>query len=376
MLKKAFVYKLRPTRAQAAKLTETLSTCRHLYNAALGERKLAWEAEQRSVNFAEQSAALPGQKATHPFLPLVHSQVLQDVLHRVDRAYQAFFRRCKSGETPGYPRFKGEGWYDSFTYPQFGDGRGAKLTDGRLALSKIGTVRLCADRELEGTPKTCTIRRLADGWYACITCEVAPEPLPATAETTGIDLGIESFATLSSGEQIANPRCLRRAEKRLKTAQRRLSRRQKGSERRKKARALLAKAHLKVKRARLDFCHQVARDLVERFDVLYVEALNIRGMVKNHPLAKAIADVGWGLFLTILRAKAASAGRVVIAVNPAGTSQNCSGCGEKVPKALSQRWHTCPHCGCSLHRDQNAALNIQRKGEGIAFGETRAPALV
>jgi putative transposase len=366
MLRKAFVYKLRPSRAQIARLEQTLETCRRLYNASLAERKDAWEHEQRSVGFAQQCAALPAKKETSAFLPLVHSLVLQDVIHRVDRSFQNFFRRLRTGEKPGYPRFKGRGWYDSFTYRQWGNG--VKLKEGRLFLSPIGSLRLHKDRPLHGKPKTCTLIRRADGWYACIVCEIDPCPFPETGEEIGIDLGLETFARLSNGEPIENPRLYRRAQKQLQKAQRRLSRRVKGSHRRRKARVLLAKAHLKVARARLDFCHKVALDLVSHFDVIYVERLNIRGMVKNHPLAKAISDAGWGLFLTILRAKAASAGRVVKEVNPTGTSQTCSGCGARVPKALKERWHSCPYCELSLHRDHNAALRVLQVGGGAAVG--------
>ena len=364
---KTFVYKLRPTSTQAALLTEMVETCRHLYNHALGERKTAYQERGESIGFARQSAGLPTLKRGSPYLPRVHSQVLQDVLHRVDRAFQAFFRRVKAGETPGYPRFKGRGWYDSFTYPQWGNG--VKLEQGRLILSKIGALRLHADRRLEGTPKTCTIVRQADGWYASIACEVVVSPLPPTGKAVGIDVGLESFATLSNGTQIANPHYYRAAERNLKQAQRRLSRRVKGSNRRRKARELLAKAHLKVKRARQDFAHKTARALVNDYDQIAVEKLNIRGMVRNHPLAKSISDAGWGFFLSILIAKAASAGRVVVEVNPAGTSQMCAQCGESVPKRLAVRWHSCPYCGCELHRDHNAALNILKRGGGTAFGE-------
>jgi putative transposase len=363
---KTFVYKLRPTHAQKARLEQTLETCRRLYNRALAERKDAWEQEQRAVGFAQQCAALPAQKEPSAFLPLVHSQVLQDVLKRVDRSFVSFFGRCKKGEKPGYPRFKGAGWYDSFTYPQWG--KAVSLRDGRLFLSKIGSLRLCKDRPLHGKPKTCSIIRRADGWYACIVCEIEPCPFPDTGRKIGLDLGLETFARLSNGEPIENPRLYQRARKRLKKAQRRLSRRVKGSHRRQKARVLLAKAHLKVKRARLDFCHKTALDLVRQYDVIYIEKLNIRGMVRNHPLAKAISDAGWGLFLSVLRAKAASAGRVVVEVNPASTSQTCSGCGVLVPKALKDRWHSCPYCDLSLHRDQNAAIRVLQVGEGIAVG--------
>jgi putative transposase len=216
--------------------------------------------------------------------------------------------------------------------------------------------------------------RRADGWYACIVCEYEPCPWPQTGQNVGIDLGIEAFATLDSGERIPNPRPLKRASRKLKFAQRRLSRRTKGSHRRRKARVLLAKAHLRVQRARLDHAHKVAHDLVLRFDTIYVEKLNIRGMLKNHPLAQAISDVGWGLFVSILHAKAGSAGRRVIEVAPRYTSQECSSCGSRVPKKLAERWHPCPFCGLSCHRDENAARNIRKKGGDTAFGERLAVA--
>jgi putative transposase len=372
-MQRTFLYKLRPTRGQEFLLAQTLETCRHLYNDCLAERKQAWKERQESVCFAVQCASLPERKQKSDFLPRVHSQVLQDVLHRVERSYQNFFGRLREKkEKACFPRFKGAGWYDSFTYRQWGNG--AKFIDGRLFLSKIGSLKVCADRPLEGTPKTCTIRRRADGWYACVVCEVEPSPLPPTGESVGIDVGLESFATLSNAEQIDNPHFLRKAERKLKTAQRRLSRRQKGSHRRRKARHLLAKAHLKVQRARLDFAHKLAHQLVSRYDRITVEKLNIRGMLRNHPLAKSIADAGWGTFLSVLRAKAERAARAVVEVDPCYTSQTCSGCGESVPKRLSIRWHSCPYCGLETHRDVNAALNIRKKGEDIAFVEPVARA--
>lgn len=356
---RTFVYKLRPTSSQVALFVETLETCRRLYNHALAERSAAYQERGETLSLGLQSARLPQLKQTWPHLKRVHALVLQDVLRRLERAFAGFFRRVRAGEAPGYPRFRGKGWYDSFTFSQWGNG--AKLERGKLILSKIGIVRILRDRPLNGTPKTCTIVRKADGWYAHIVCEVPPAPLPATGKTIGVDVGLESFATLSDGTTIDNPRLHRTAERQLKRAQRRLSRRVKGSNRQQKARVLLAKAHLKVQRARRDFAHKTARNLVNAYDQIAVERLNIRGMLKNHPLAKSIADAGWGVFLNILRAKAESAGRVVVEVNPAGTSQTCAQCGEHVPKRLSQRWHSCPYCGCELHRDHNAALNILKK---------------
>jgi putative transposase len=291
------------------------------------------------------------------------------VVLRVDRAFQAFFRRVKAGETPGYPRFHGRDRFNSFTYPQYDNG--ARLDNGFLVLSKIGRVAVRWSRPLAGTPKTVTISREADGWYVSISCADVPvEPLPLTGQETGIDLGLASFVTLADGTMIHNPRCYREAERRLKTAQRTVARRKKGSKRRRKAVKLLAKAHQKVHRQRQDFQHKAALHLVREYDTIYHEELQVANMVKNHSLAKSIADAGWSGFLSILNHKAACAGRSVVAVNPAYTSQTCSGCGVIVKKGLSVRWHSCPECGTSLHRDHNAALNILRLGRESTDGQS------
>jgi putative transposase len=201
-----------------------------------------------------------------------------------------------------------------------------------------------------------------------------------TGQETGIDLGIEAFATLSDGTRIFSPGWYRKAERALKTAQRRVSRRKKGSNRRRKAVQLLAKAHQRVRRQRQDFHHKTVLALVRENDTIYHEDLQVRNMVKNHHLAKSIQDAGWSAFLSILSFKAACAGRKVIAVDPAFTTQRCSGCGVLVAKGLSVRWHSCPDCGASLHRDHNAAKNIERAGQahrgGVALAalENRASA--
>jgi putative transposase len=358
-LRKTFKYKLKPTPEQEQAMAFVLRRCRELYNAALQERREAWQKCGVSITAASQSAQLPAVKEVRPEYRDIHSQVLQDVLTRLDHAYEAFFRRVKAGETSGYPRFQGANRYNSFTYKQFGNG--AALDNGFLVLSKIGRITMRWSRPIEGAPKTVTISREADGWYVCFSCaEVLITPLPFTGQDTGIDLGLESFATLADGTQIANPRIFRVDELNLRRAQRRVSRRKKGSKRRKKAVKLLAKAHQHVRRQRQDFHHKQALSLVQHYDTIYHEDLQVANMVRNHHLAKSISDAGWGRFLTILSFKAACAGKRVIAVPPAYTSQACSGCGVIVRKGLSVRWHTCPDCGTSLHRDHNAALNILR----------------
>jgi len=326
-----------------------------------------------SVTYYQQKAELPDIKEAMPEYGEVNAQVLQDVVLRVDRAYQAFFRRVKAGETPGYPRFHGRDRYTSFTYPQVGEHGGARLDNGMLILSKIGRIAVRWSRPLEGMPKTVTISQEADGWYVCFSCADVPvQALPATGQEIGIDLGIEAFATLSNGTRIFNPGWYRKAERALKIAQRRVSRRKKGSNRRRKAVTLLAKAHQRVRRQRQDFHHKTALALVQANDTIYHEALQPANMVKNHHLAKSISDAGWGAFLIILTDKAACAGRRVIAVNPAYTSQRCSGCSVLVYKGPSVRWHSCPHCGTSLHRDHNAARNIERAGQALRGGAALA----
>jgi putative transposase len=363
-VRKSFKYRLKPTPDQERLLERTLMLCRHVYNAAVEERREAWRQRGVSVTYYQQKAELPGIKEAMPEYGEVNAQVLQDVVQRVDRAFQAFFRRVKSGETPGYPRFHGRDRYNSVTYPQVGEHGGTVLDGGILSLSKIGRIPIRLHRPLEGTPKTVTISREVDGWYACFSfADVPIQPLPTTGQETGIDLGIEAFATLSDGTRIFNPGWYRKAERALKTAQRRVSRRKCGSNRRRKAIVLLAKAHQKVRRQRRDFHHKTALALVQANDTIYHEALQPANMVKHHQLAKSIQDAGWGAFLIILTYKAAWAGRRIVAVNPAYTSQQCSGCGVMVQKGLSVRWHSCPDCGTSLHRDHNAAKNIERAGQ-------------
>jgi putative transposase len=240
-----------------------------------------------------------------------------------------------------------------------------------LSLSKVGRIRLRRHRPLQGIPKTVAISREADGRYACISCaEVPIEPLPLTGQETGIDVGLKVFLITAAGEVVDNPRHYRTAEQRLARAQRRVSRRKKGSHRRRKAVQLLARKHQTVQRQRRDFHHKTALALLQQCDTIYLEDLRVANMVRNRHLAKSSSDAGWAAFRTILLAKAACAGRQVIAVPPAYTSQDCSGvlpdgsrCTQRVTKSLSVRTHICPCCGLVLDRDANAAQNIRRAGQ-------------
>ncbi len=241
-----------------------------------------------------------------------------------------------------------------------------RLDNGFLVLSKIGRVAVRWSRPLDGTPKTVTISHEADGWYVSFSCvDVQAQLLPTTGRETGIDVGLKVFLITSAGAVTENPRHQRKAEKHLKKAQRRVSRRKKGSKRRRKAVQLLKRKHQKVQRQRADFHHKTANTLLCQYDTIYLEDLRVANMVRNRHLAKSIADAGWAQFRAILEAKAACAGRQVVVVPPAYTSQDCSGCGERIPKSLSVRTHVCTSCGLVMDRDENAARNIQWAGQAL-----------
>ena len=364
-MEKTYKYRLYPTKKQVEKLEWTLDICRILYNCALQDRGNCYKETGEGLNLTKQEAVLKNNKQEYPLLNEIHSQVLQDVLIRVDKAFTNFFRRVRVGEKAGYPRFKGESRYDSITYPQQ---PGFSIIPEGLKLSKIGTIKVKFHRPVNGTIKTCSIKRDVDRWYACFSVEYEPiRPENRLAKAIGIDMGLKSFATLSNGEIIKNPEYLRRSEKRLIKKQKVLSRREKGSHNRDKARLIVAKIHRQIRDQRADFCHKVSHKIVSSFGFIAVEDLSIKNMVKNHHLAKSINDASWGQFLTFLQYKAEEAGVGFGRVVPKDTSIICSVCGERVPKTLATRIHKCPYCKTILDRDYNAAINILHKSTaGIA----------
>ncbi|MGZ6281213.1 MAG: RNA-guided endonuclease InsQ/TnpB family protein [Ktedonobacteraceae bacterium] len=376
-MRKAFKFRLYPTKKQEKLLFWTLTRCRELYNAALQERKEAYEMAGKSISYYEQKRDLVEIKAAlRPEYQDIHSQVVQDVLLRLKRAFDHFFRRVKNGEEPGYPRFQGRNRYHSFTYPQ----GGYSLThDHRVCLSKIGSIKMILHRKMEGTIKTCTIEYQAGQWYVVFSCELdQPEPLPPLESEIGIDLGITHFAAISDGTFIESPRFFRQAQRDLKRKQHTLSRKKRGSHRREKARKVIAKAHRKVANQRRDFHHKHANKLVKEHQVIVFEELQLTNLVRSPKakqdengmylpngaaakggLNKSMLDAGWGQFVQIVTSKAAWAGRVVAKINPMKTSQICSACGKQGPhKDLDERIHICIHCGVVLDRDENAAINI------------------
>jgi len=370
---KAFKYRIYPTKSQRSKMNQTLELCRWTYNETLAYRKALYESEGKSSSKYATNALLPAWKVDKPELTEVFSQTLQNVQERVDLAFMAFFRRVKSGEEPGYPRFKGKGWYDSFTYPQLG----FKLNNGVLRLSKIGDIKIKLHRPIEGKIKRLTVRRAATGkWYACFSVEVIDLPkLPwKDGSLVGVDVGLESFATLSNGEKIANPRFFRTEEAELARVQRKLSKATKGTPERKKALKVVMRVHERIANKRYEFAHRISNQLVNKHGLIAFEDLNIKGMTKNHCLAKSIHDVAWNMLVTLTTYKAASAGSMVVLVDPRNTSKMCSRCGILVEKTLSDRIHNCPQCGLSMDRDWNAAINILRLGlQSVGIQSVEAP---
>lgn len=370
---RTYKYRLYPSQSQESALRRVLAACRGLYNMALAERKYPYQFEGRSVSKADLYELAKHYRRTFPYADQMFSQTAQSVIEQVDQAFQAFFRRVKAGEKPGYPRFKGRGWYNSFLFKQFGSG--ARLDGRRLKLFGIGRVRVRWHRPLEGDIKTVRIVHKAGRWYACFACEVeAPGPLPATGRAVGIDVGIAALLTTSDGDKVPHPAYYRAGQKRLRRLQRKLARAQRGSHNRRNLLQQVQRQHEHVANQRRDFLHKLSTDLVRTFDRIALEELRVRNMVRNHHLSKSILDSGWATFRQLLTYKAESAGSEIAFVNPAYTSKCCSQCGAVFQDFdLSTRWVVCD-CGLSLDRDHNAALNIlDRAGWDTSVPDNVAP---
>ena len=368
---KTYQYRIYPTFKQAKILLVWLEALRNLYNQGLSWRKDVYNKTGEFVSWVTQANTLPELRQTSSTFNMMHIDVLQDVLRCLDKAYQAFFRRVKTGEEPGFPRFKGEGRYRSMTFSHLSKKliRNIRKRMAQIVVPKIGHVAIHYHCPLpDGKIKVLTLQRKASGWYANIAVEI-PDVLAVEVKTTiGIDVGIESFLTTSEGDKIHNPQYFRESEKRLTKAQRILSRREKGSTCYKEQREHVAKIHEHITNQRRDFHSKTAHYLFAQCEEVAVEDLKIGNMVKNHHLAKSISDAAWGNFRLILQSKAANAGKQLTKVDPKYTSQRCSGCDTIVAKSLSVRVHDCPDCGFVLDRDHNAAINIKKAAVALRGG--------
>lgn len=358
-VRRAYRFRIYPTRGQSLALEAQLGFACDLYNAALEQRRYAWRAGRR-VDYVTQCRDLTALRAAGDGPPAMSCSAMRNPLRRLDRAYQAFFRRLYAGEKPGYPRFRSRRRYDSLTWDS-----AWSIKERRLALLGIGHLKVKWHRDLPASAKvrTVTIRRVVGRWYACFALALPATPISNRAVTSavGVDLGVQTFAALSTGDLIPGPRAYRAASRRLRTVQRRVSRRVKGSRRRQKAGLLLARLHERIGNLRRNHAHRLSRRLVSDFDLIVVEDLQLLGLTRGL-LAKDIRDQGWAEFLRLLGYKAEDAGVQVVRVPLGGTSQGCSNCGTSVSKPLSERTHRCPDCGLIVDRDVNAARNILRLG--------------
>ena len=296
----------------------------------------------------------------------VFSQVLQNVAKRVRSGFEGYWTQKRARLKAHLPRFQGEDRYDSLTYPQFG----FQLKEGVLCLSKIGDVRIIQHRPIEGKVKTLTVTRSrAVKWYAVFSSEVEVKPIRNRLPAVGVDFGLNSLVALSDGTLIEAPRSYRMAEERLGRAQRCLSKKRRGSRNREKARLRVASVCERVANQRWDYACKTARSIVNRYERVYVEDLNVQGMMRNRRLSKSLGDAGRGMLRNALTYMAERSEGVTAFVSPRGTSQTCSGCGAYVRKDLSVRTHRCPECGLTIDRDVNAARNILRKGIGLERAE-------
>ncbi|NEO73024.1 transposase [Moorena sp. SIO3H5] len=375
-MRAAYQYRLRLTKLQEIEVERWLDMLRYQYNYLLADRFNWYEQNRCSINscplvchlpdlrnnpdYFSQKKTLPQLKKDRPWYGVVQSQVLQDCVKRVDLAFKRFLKGDSNGKKSGRPRFKGKNRYKSFTFPSLSRN---PINGNVLTLPKFGKVKMIYHRPIpKGFKiKTATITRKADGYYVTLSVQddTVPKiiPVDSAINPVGIDMGLKSFLVKSDGSEIPIPQYYRKAQKRLKKIQKAVSRSKKGSNNRKKAVSKLGKAHKKVADTRKDFHFKVAKGLLDNHDLIAHEKLNIKGLVKTK-LAKSILDAGWGQFLSIISNKAENAGLATVAVNPRNTSQNCSNCGEKVPKKLRDRIHSCPHCGYVADRDVNAAINI------------------
>lgn len=381
-MRTAYQYRLRPTKSQSTQMENWLNLLRMQYNYRLRERFDWWDFNRCSINacpltcsivepanqpeYYGQKRGLVETKSKFPEYSDVYSDVLQDCIGRVKKTFDRFLKGDSKGQRSGRPRFKQRSRYRSFTYPRM---KAGCVDEKFITLPKIGKVKFIRHRPIPDgfVIKTCTVIYKADGWY--ITLSLQDDRVPTilsdinTENIVGLDVGLKEFLVTSENETVPIPQFARKSEKRRKVLKKALSRKQKkGTNRRQKAGKQLSRHYQKVARQRKDFHYKVATQLLNKYDVIAHENLNVKGLAKTR-LSKSILDAGWGNFLTIVTCKAENAGKMTVAVNPNGTSQNCSSCGVKVPKTLADRVHKCT-CGLEICRDWNAAINIKNTAVG------------
>jgi putative transposase len=387
-MRRAYVFRLRPTARQHVALAGCVESHRELYNAALQERRDAWAHSKTRIYYGDQSAQLTEIRAVRPDVAVWSFSSQQATLRRLNKAFAGFFRRVKTakpGVKPGYPRFKGAGRFDSVEWPKEGDGARWLPDKRRVYLQGVGQVKVDLHRQVQGRVKTIQIKRSGRRWMLVLSCDDVPtNPMPATGRQAGVDVGIVRYATLSDGTGVDNPRWGRAAAERLTAAQQRLARAKRRSKNRVRRRETVAARHRKIANQRKDFHYKQARELAAHYDLLVVEDLQIANMLRrakpvpdpDNPgqflpngaraksgLNRSIGDAGWGQFVSILRAKAEDAGRTWIEVDPRHTSDGCEKCGYAATEnRVTQAAFECQQCSHRAPADEHAARNILRAG--------------
>ena len=359
-MNKTFKYRIYANNATSAKMVKWISFCRQLYNLALEQRIQAYKTHHKTISKFQQMREVTELRHAFPEYEEMNSEVLYNVIKRLDRAYQAFFRRIKSGEKAGFPRFKSEDRYNSITFRKFG----WKLNEKYLTIKKVGIFKIKLSRPILGEIREVTISKTFNGkFYVSFHCKDIPNSiLPKSKKEIAIDVGCVSFLTDSNNNKIDNPRFFKNSQEKLAKAQQSLSRKPKSSNRRKKAKVIVANIYQKIVNQRKDFHYKTANQLIKRYGIIYIEKLKSWNSWRN--LNRSMQDVAWFQFFNILKVKAEEAGRIVVEVPAEYTSQICSQCGKIVKKDLSCRIHSCS-CGLKIDRDYNAALNILRFGQNL-----------
>lgn len=350
-------YRLLPTKRQHLALVEICESQRQLYNAALEERIDCHRKTGKGRSYQDQSRALTECRQSLPEMSALPANLQRWTLKRLDDAFAGFFRRIKAKDKAGFPRFRGKSWWTSFGFREFS---GLQFDGQKIRFKGLpGALRVHLHRPLppDADARSCTFKRDTKGWYIGFHIAVDAPEKRIVASAVGLDLGITTLAHGSNGLIIPNPRAARTAEKKMRLRGRALARCKRGSNRRRKVKAELTRLHAKITNTRKTYLHQQSAMLVKQYDLIAIEALNVKGLAAGM-LAREVHDASWSAFINMLRYKAARAGAHLIEVDPRFTSQDCSGCGTRVPKKLAERTHACPACGLSLDRDHNAARNV------------------
>jgi len=356
-MRKTYKFRIYPNRKQEKKLEIALDQACFLYNQLLDIHQQIYLGEERTLTEFDMNYLLKDFETKQ-----LYSQVKQNIPKRISDAFKHFFRRVKNGENPGFPKFHKRIFYSSITFPQY---KKEIYPNNRLYIPKIGMVKIKKHREIEGNMKTLTIKKENNEWYANFSCDEVPMEKVENnfkSEIEGIDVGIKKFLVCSNGDEFDNLKFLKRSEKKLVRLQRQHSKKKRGSKNRKKSTIKLAKQHTKIKRQREDFHKKLARQLTSEIKYIGIEDLNIKGMVRNHCLAKSIYDAGWGQFFSYLKYyKTIFDGEIIKIGRFEPTSQICSSCGNRQNMTLDKRTYNCESCGLSIDRDLNASINIKNK---------------